>query len=514
MSRMVWMAFYDLKGQLRERGTFLIVVSVLVLACFGLHQGKQLAGASVEATAAATAQQASALARAKAYTAQFFADPTKPENASAKSYKNPADIRGYAFREYLAFAVKPALPGAALAIGQSDVLPAYVRVKVESMDSARTHYEIEHPARLASGRFDLSFVALYLWPLALLTLCLSALTHDRETMRIKTLAIEGVSPLKIVVTQVAARAFAASVFFAFIMALLALISGAVPMNAEGFSVVGQWCAVTLAYSAFWAGVCVLIGASCHSRATAAFAAFGAWLIVAVLLPNVIAAAVTSVAPVPSREAYIVAARDAADAVNSDRQNMVARFYDQHPEWRLEKTAIDKISPTVTRLARAIELEEKLAQVDAKFISAKRKQLSLIDRASVFSPVNLAQHALASIAGNDLARHERFMSAVRSHQLKLREFMQGELQRAAKRDETAPCPNTCVAGFGFTAHDRVPTFVASADLQTSTNVGTEPFWLVLWAALLSFAAAWILRSHRVSRALNALAATGKSHAATT
>ena len=495
MNKIFWMAWYDLKGQLRERGTVLIVGSVVVLACFGLLQGARHAAAMATAATAATAQQERALTKAKAYSEGFFADPNKPEHVAAKSYKNPADIRGYAFREYLGFAVKPALPGAALAIGQSDVLPAYVRVKVESMDSARTHYEIEHPARLASGRFDLSFVVLYLWPLALLTLCLSALTHDRETLRTKTLAIEGVRPFSLLITQVLARTLSATVLFVLLTMIVALGSGALPSSMAGLAAAAMWGIITMAYSAFWAGVCVAIGALCQSRATAAFAAFGAWLVIAVMLPNLTSAAANLLAPMPSREAYIVASRDAADALNADRLNMVTRFYDQHPEWKPDKTALDKISPTVTRLARAVEMEKSLAKVDAIFNDAKNKQRVLLDTLSLFSPLNLAQESLTSLAGNDLSRHDRFMVAVQQHQVALRDLFQPLLQVAAKKNEATPCAHasgTCMEGFGFTAHDCVSLFRAPSNLNApDAPAGTSAFMLG-WAALLVAAAAIRLR----------------------
>ena len=495
LAKIMWVAWYDLKGQLRERGTLLIVVSVVVLAWAGLFQSTRHAASIARAAAAATAQQDRALAIAKAYSQLFFAEPNRPEHLTAKSYKNPADIRGYAFREYLGFAVKPALAGAALAIGQSDVLPAYVRVKVESMDSARTYYEIEHPARLASGRFDLSFVVLYLWPLALLTLCLSALTHDRETLRTKTLAIEGLRPFVLLVTQVLTRTLAATLFFVLLLVIVALTFGAVKPDPKGLAAVLIWGGITIAYSAFWAGMSIAIGALCHTRATAAFAAFGAWLVVAVLVPNLISATANALAPVPSREAYIVASRDASDAVNADRLNMVTRFYDQHPEWKPDKTALDKVSPTVTRLARAIELEKKLAKVDATFNEAKQKQNILIDALSLLSPLNLAQRSFGALAGNDRQRHELFMTAVRQHQVTLRDMFQPLLQVAAKNNDVTICTHasgTCLAGFGFTAHDSVARFQSPSNVNVAGSLGGSGVVILAWAALLVAAAALRLR----------------------
>jgi ABC-2 type transport system permease protein len=122
-------ARYDLQGLLRERGTWVLLLSLIGVAWFAIWQGDQHQRTQVAAAATAKVQADTATQNAVAVAQAFFADPDAPKFRDLRAFRNPADIRGYAFRERVEFAIKPSLAGGALAIGQSDVLPSYVRVQ-------------------------------------------------------------------------------------------------------------------------------------------------------------------------------------------------------------------------------------------------------------------------------------------------------------------------------------------------------------------------------------------------
>lgn len=191
--------------------------------------------------------------------------------------------------------------------------------------------------------------------------------------------------------------------------------------------------------------------------TAAFAGCGAWLVLAIVIPGMLGAAVKLGAPVPSRESYVQAMRDANDAVNADQLGSLRRFYDAHPEWQPQKTALAKVSSSVSRLQRAEELERAMLPVERRFELARAAQRRLFERYRVFSPVTLAYQGLVRLAGNDAARQQVFIGQVRQYQLALRAYFQNEIQRAALRDERTACARTCLGGYGFRDFDRVPRF---------------------------------------------------------
>lgn len=496
MTQMFTLIAYDLRGQLRERGTLALLLAALALAGFGLFEGSRFERQQRQAVTAAAAQEITARADANALARRYFADPAAPEFGALQWYRTPIDVRGYAFREHVGFAGKPALPGAALAIGQADLLPAYVRVRAESMESTGTALEIEHPARLAAGRFDLMFFVVYLWPLILLTLCTSVLTQDRESHRLRALQLQGVRLGRMLAAQVTARALAASTLLVLATGVAALAIGAIGTDATGLAALASWAGVVVLYSMFWAAVTIVICAVCGNRMTAAFAGFGAWLMLAVLLPGAMTAAIQLGAPVPVRERYVQALRDAGDQVNADKLGSLARFYDSHPEWKPAATPLSKVSSSVTRLQRAQELERVMAGVDRQFEQARLRQRNLFDQAIVLSPVTLVYQTLSGIAGNDGGRHQQFMAEVRRHQQRLRDYFQRAIQLAALGDEQRPCPATCLGGYGFRDFDRVPRFSASATLAEAPTVPTRLAALAAWiAVLLSLAAGLMSRVRR-------------------
>ncbi|MDC8757292.1 DUF3526 domain-containing protein [Janthinobacterium fluminis] len=483
MKQILTLIRYDLRSQLRERGTILLLALSLALALFGLSEGARFARLGAQATAAASAQQDAARIDAVALAARYFAAPADAALAALPWWRNPADVRGYAFYQHVGFAAKPAAAGAPLAIAQADVLPAYVRVRAESMESVRTAVEIEHPARLAAGRFDLLFFVVYLWPLVLLTLTLSVLTQERESRRLRALQLQGVGLGRLLLAQLLARSLLASAALVAAVALAALLSGALPLNGGAALALLLWGGAVLLYSLFWAGVASVVCALCHTRMTAAFAGFGAWLVLAILLPGALTTAVRLGAPLPSRESYVQAMRDASDVVQANRLGSLARFYDQHPEWKPGRTALDKVSSSVTRIHRAQELERALLPVEQAFDGARQRQQRLFGQLAVASPVTLAYQALAEIAGNDSARQQAFIGEVRLHQLRLRDFFQSAIQEAALGDELQECAATCLGGYGFRAFDAVPRFRASAGLAQTPLPAPRAGALALWAAVL-------------------------------
>lgn len=487
---------YDLRSQLRERGTILLLAVALLLALFGLYEGQRFERQSRAAVQAASTQEVQARAIATTLAQRYFAQPDAPEFAVLQWWRTPVDIRGYAFREHVGFAAKPQVAGAALAVGQADLLPSYVRVRAESMESARTALEIEHPALLAVGRFDLMFFVVYLWPLILLALTTSVLTQDRESLRLRALQLQGVKPGRMLDAQVTARVLAASGLLIAACALAALLSAAIPATLDGLAALARWSGVVLLYSLFWAAVAIVVCAACGNRMNAAFAGFGAWLVLSILIPGALTAAVQAGAPVPQRERYVQAMRDAGDQVAANKLASLARFYDTHPGWK-PAGALDKVPAAVSRLQRAQELERVMAGVDREFQQAAERRQRLFDRLQGLSPVTLAYQSLTALAGNDGARHQRFMDEVQAHQQALRDHFQQAIQLAALGDERAPCPKTCLGGYGFDAFYAVPTFSPSVALARVSPWSAPLALLPLWIAGLLGVAAVVLARRPVN-----------------
>lgn len=467
MKQILTLIVYDLRIQLRERGSIALMLVALLLAGFGLLEGARFDHHRRQAIAAAQAQETQARSDANSLAQRYFADPGADEFKSLQWFRTAIDVRGYAFREHVGFAAKPQSAGSALAVGQTDLQPAYVRVRAESMQSARTAVEIEHPARLSAGRFDLGFFIVYLWPLILLALCTSVLTQDRESHRLRALQLQGVRQSRMLAAQVMARTLGASALLLAFCTAASLLVGAVAPDAAGLYALAIWAGIVLLYSVFWGAVAIAICAACDNRMMAAFAGFGAWLALAVMLPAAFTAAIQLAAPVPERERYVQAMRDAGDRLPGGLQ----------------------------RLDRAVALEGQMAAVDNLFQRARSRRQQLLNQALVLNPVTLAYESIAAIAGNDSERHQRFMADVQQHQRRLRGYFQDIIGKAALSDAKHHCPATCLGGYGFLDFDGVPRYSASAAMGESPHAPPQLVALALWIAALLMLAAVLLEKKR-------------------
>ncbi|MET0321165.1 MAG: DUF3526 domain-containing protein [Duganella sp.] len=496
MNKILTLVIYDLRALRRERGAVLLLAAALLLAAYGLFEGNRFRQHAAAAQQGAAAHEVAARRDAAALAARYFADPQSPQFDGELWYRTPVDVRGYAFRAHVGYAARPLLPGAALAIGQADLQPASVQVRAESMASVLTAAEIDHPARLAAGRYDLLYFVVYLWPLIVLALCASVLTQDRESLRLRSLLLQGVRSQHILFGQVAARGMLATGLLAGTVALLSLALGAVPASGAGMAALAWWMLVAIVYTLFWMTVAGVVCAVARDRMHAAFYGFGAWLLLAVVLPATVDVAARLAAPIPPREAYVRALRDAGDRVAANRVHSLARFYDSHPEWRPTRTRVGDVPASVSRLQRAEELDNAMAVVDDQYARAETRRAALSAQLAVLSPVTLANAALARIAGNDSARQHAFIAEVTTHQRALRAYFQQAIQQAALGDELHPCPRACLGGYGFRYFDEVPRFAPSPALAAQPAPAAGFWTLAAWgAAFLALAAAILRRARR-------------------
>lgn len=72
------------------------------------------------------------------------------------SFRDPRNPFAVGYTLGPRYAVMPPAPLAALAVGQSDLLPYYFKVSLRARDSLLGNDEIENPVHLLAGRFDLS----------------------------------------------------------------------------------------------------------------------------------------------------------------------------------------------------------------------------------------------------------------------------------------------------------------------------------------------------------------------
>jgi ABC-2 type transport system permease protein len=77
-------------------------------------------------------------------------------------------------------ASKPHLPLSILSVGQSDLQPFAVPIRLETLFGGDPVYDFEHPRALATGSFDLGFVLTFVLPLCLGAVAAAIGAHERD----------------------------------------------------------------------------------------------------------------------------------------------------------------------------------------------------------------------------------------------------------------------------------------------------------------------------------------------
>ncbi|WP_435017937.1 ABC transporter permease [Tundrisphaera sp. TA3] len=335
----------------------------------------------------------------------------------------PADQVGLALgvRE----ASMPPGPLATLAIGQADLYPYHATVTTASRQASQADDEIENPAHLLSGRFDLGFVIVALYPLAILALGYNLLSAEKEQGTLVLILSQPVRPGTLVLAKVLARgAVVLGLSLAISLAGYALAGGR--PSGDGLARLGLWVAVVVAYGAFWFALAVTVNAFGRSSATNALALAGIWLLVVAVIPALANVFIRATYPVPSRVELIQAIRSASDKARAEGPRLSEKFLEAHPELARGRGEANEFA--VQTLAVQEATEAGVADVLARFESQLVRQQGLVDRFRFLSPAIAALEALQDVAGTGSARYRHFVGQVEAFHARWREFFRPRILR--------------------------------------------------------------------------------------
>jgi len=326
-----------------------------------------------------------------------FSDPGDPGAVGGQGVRN---------------AVLPPASLAAFSVGQSDLLPYYVRVSTR--DDARAIFrngEMENPTNLLSGRFDLAFVIVFLLPLVILALSYNLLSGEREAGTLPLVLSHPVSLRTLLAGKLAFRFVLVCGLVVGLAALAVLVLG----TGQGDSLPRflLWSAVVLVYSAFWFAVAVVVDSLGRTPAFNATAVVALWLALVLIAPALIHASATAMHPVPSRVEMIQAMRLASDEANAAGSQILAQYFQDHPEMADLAGSGGGNEFWVQSFAVQAEITRQTAPVQGLFDRQLARQQALVDRWRFLSPAVLAQEALNDVSGTGAGRFRHFREQAES-----------------------------------------------------------------------------------------------------
>jgi ABC-2 type transport system permease protein len=341
-------------------------------------------------------------------------------------------------------ALLPPAPLGALAAGQSDVYPSYLKVTARNLDSLVTGDQVEHPFAVAAGQLDVAFIVLFFYPLLIFAVSfdLTATERDRGTLRM--LLAQPVRLRDLVVGKMLARALLLSLPVVAIPVVIMAAASAFAQRAmadeqavavhTSFASLTVWMGAVLAYGSIWYGIALIVNARGWNAAANALVLAGIWLLFAVVGPATINLLIAVVYPMPSRVEAAVQARAATGDATVQGSRQLGQFLQDHPtSANVGREGMRQFA--ALQAARDRQIADRLQAVEAAFDAQLRRQRRLASWLSVLSPTMVAQQVLLESAGTSASRFEHFERSAAAFQERWKAYFEPRVLDAATLTET-------------------------------------------------------------------------------
>lgn len=393
--------------------------------------------------------------------------PTAPiEGPFAPDPRNPMTIgsRGGAL------AALPPQPLAVLAVGQSDLLPYYYKVNTGLRQGVLKGDEIENPANLLSGRFDLAFVIVVLFPLVILALSYNMLSGEREDGTLALVLSQPVRLRTLLLAKITVRA-ATVLSIAGVLVIVGLLAAQVNLGDSGVLAAALWWFVVVAaYAGFWFGVALVVNTTVRGSAASAVAAVSSWLLLVILAPVLVNLFAQSRFPTPSRVEFVTMVRTITNQANAVSDKLMSKYTVDHPDLAA-RGGLDVNDFWARSLTVQDTIEKTLTPYYESFDRQLEQQQQVVNAARVLTPALLVQTALEDLAGTGLPRWQQFRAQTLAFH---RQWQSYFVPRQLRREKLTAADVAAVPTF---------TFREESLAGVRTRVVMSLMWLLVPGAVL-------------------------------
>lgn len=456
----------ELRETLRQRLTWMVFGALFVAMMIGAASGARRVDREHKIMKSLAAERFKALSESKAAARRY----ATPSDLKIDYHRDPTDAFGYMNYFLVTHAEKPPLPLAALAAGQSDLFPIYVRIDFTSIFPDAT-YDLGSPHLLKLGAFDLAFVLIYLAPLALIALAATRLTSEQDSGVLRMIAAQPVQPTSVAAAKYLGVGVVAIAFVVGGAAISLAIHGQPVLGTQSGVVALALCLWVLLWIALAAWVATLWRGAIGSIVTLVLT----WAAMTVLMPAAAALLVELLHPAPSRVAYIDSSRRAMDSFYGDEPRVHSAWLARFPKYSSLAADIVK-SPEVKRFARDDYYRNALLPEREQFDTRTRTALAMSDGLRLLSPAMMLDGMLQTVAGTDMARHTSFLAEADAYSEGLRRYFE-PLALANTANPERTCPQ-CPGRLNFSRYEDVPSFKPDLDLTAGVRAG---LWTCLYLA---------------------------------
>lgn len=310
-------------------------------------------------------------------------------------------------------------PLAFAAIGMRDVSPYILRVRALGLEAQIYDGDVFNPELALPGRFDFSFLLVFLAPLFVIALFHDLVSGEREAGRERMLsALPGARRLWL-------RRVALRFGILFAVVVLPFATAAMASGAAAGSIVLIVLASAV-YLLFWTALALLVGRLAWSSVANAATLAACWLVLTLVLPTLAHVTINSAVPVDQGAEIALAQREKVNAAwEIPREDTMRQFYANHPKWANSSPLGPDFHYKWYLAFHQVGDESVADRVQAYRAGLEQRDGAARTLGWVLPPVGL-QALLTRLAGTDLRAQLAYQDRIRDYHRRLREFYYGYL----------------------------------------------------------------------------------------
>lgn len=272
-------------------------------------------------------------------------------------------------------------------------------------------YEFSNPTLSSMGGFDLTFLIVVLAPLIMIGASFDIFAGDRERGRARLIAAQAGHVAPSVWKRLALRNLTIWICFGVIATIAAMITPSgmsLPVRLLHFV---MWFGIAAIYGLFWFALIAFAAAFIKRSETVAAALFASWAVFVFAVPAIGGALAEAAYPPPSRLVFLSEMREGEVKAIRETAELTAGFLADHPELIESDEAVPGFYRSNFLGNR--EVVERTTPVLEEFNQSRQQRANLIGKLQFLSPPMIANNALATIAGGDVARSMAYQEQARA-----------------------------------------------------------------------------------------------------
>lgn len=318
---------------------------------------------------------------------------------------------------------------AAFSIGQRDVNPYTLKVRMLAVEGQLYDTELSNPITLVTGNLDISFVFIFLLPLLIITLTFNLLSGEEESGIWRLVASQPVSSFKILLLKFSVRYLGIFVLVMTLMSL-AIVALSLPIDLSLFAILG-W---LLFYMSFWFLVVFGMANLAKSSNFNAVSLLSIWLFMVVLIPAFANVVISNNIPLPEALSTAVTQREAYhEKWDMPKSAVMVPFYETYPQYSHYIIPEDRF--TYSWYYAMMFATDREAEQSSEILFDKLQQRYDAGRTlGYFLPSLLLQNKFNEVAKTDLNDHIDYLKAVKKFHRNISEFYYPYVFEMALPDE--------------------------------------------------------------------------------